>query len=264
MDKAGNVRTFQDPTEAGLASRACATPSAVQGLLDDKKCFIATAAFGSNMDPHVDLLRRFRARFLMPTVWGANFVKFYYNHSSIWAQKIRHSESARMIVRGFLWPVVGFAALSLDLGMPLALALVFFGISILSLVIIFRKKIKTKVFAKFSFFILFSLFSFSFFLPSMVKAQDSEASEMAAPANEDFEEGSAPNEPPYVDSATGDEFNEDFDTKATAPKIEEDRRSDSQATPSKNSQSHFSGDQASTVTGSFNSRECIPWVSRKV
>ncbi|MCJ7557758.1 MAG: DUF11 domain-containing protein, partial [Gammaproteobacteria bacterium] len=44
-------------------------------------CFIATAAYGSALDPHVDSLRKFRDRYLNTTSWGRSLVAFYYRHS---------------------------------------------------------------------------------------------------------------------------------------------------------------------------------------
>ncbi len=204
-DQTGNVHPFQNPPAAGSAraKQICAIPSAVQGLLDDKKCFIATAAFGSQMDPHVDLLRQFRARFLMPTSWGTKFVKFYYENSSMWAQKIRHSEVSRTIVRGFLWPLVGFAALSLEFGMPMAVGLIFSVLAMLGLLIFWRKKRAITVLTKFSFFLILILLSGSFFFSSIAHAAD-----------DDFEEGgisSPPNPIPYVDSGA-DEFSEELNS----------------------------------------------------
>ena len=208
-DVTGNIHSFQNPAAAGINTRVCATPSLVQGLLDDKKCFIATAAFGSEMDPHVDLLRQFRARILMPTVWGTKFVKFYYDHSSMWAQKIRHSEISRAVVRGFLWPLVGFAALSLELGMPMALGIIFLILTMMGLFIFWRKKKISQVLAKFSFFIFVSLLSANFLTPSSAQAQTADPATTASPTNDDFEEGGVPPEPtPYVDSGV-DEFSED-------------------------------------------------------
>ena len=221
-DQTGNVHPFQNPPASGSARAAqiCATPSAVQGLLDDKKCFIATAAFGSRMDPHVDLLRQFRARFLMPTAWGTKFVKFYYEHSSMWAQKIRHSEVSRAVVRGFLWPVVGFAALSLELGLPAAMGIIFSILTILSGLIFWRKKKMVTVLAKFSFFLFIILVSGSLFFSSIAQAQAAPKPVSAPTVDDDLEEGGTmtppPSPAPYVDSGA-DEFSEELNSSTPLP-----------------------------------------------
>ena len=44
-------------------------------------CFIATAAFGSKFEKHVQLLRRFRDFYLMPNGIDRIFVKAYYKYS---------------------------------------------------------------------------------------------------------------------------------------------------------------------------------------
>ncbi len=105
VDSAGNVSYFSDPM-ALLDGVQSATPDAVIGLLDGKKCFIATAAFGSEMDPHVDELRQFRNQFLLPHGWGRAFTKFYYKFSPPIADVIKKSDSLRFLTRLVLWPVV--------------------------------------------------------------------------------------------------------------------------------------------------------------
>ena len=69
-------------------------------------CFIATAAYGSYLDPHVNTLRNFRDGFLMKSVLGAAFVHFYYNISPPIADFIRDHESMRTATRLLLTPVV--------------------------------------------------------------------------------------------------------------------------------------------------------------
>lgn len=44
-------------------------------------CFIATAAYGSMMEPHVKTLREFRDRFLLQTLIGKTFVSLYNTYS---------------------------------------------------------------------------------------------------------------------------------------------------------------------------------------
>jgi hypothetical protein len=80
-------------------------------------CFIATAAFGSIIDPHVKLLRRFRDRFLLTNVPGKIFVRLYNEFSPSIADVISKQKRLRMIVRWILFPLIGFCWMLLHLGL---------------------------------------------------------------------------------------------------------------------------------------------------
>jgi len=69
-------------------------------------CFIATAAYGSYLDPHVATLRQFRDRYLLTNAPGRAFVAWYYRVSPALAAKIAASPIARATVRFALTPVV--------------------------------------------------------------------------------------------------------------------------------------------------------------
>ncbi len=79
-------------------------------------CFVATAAYGSAMQPEVRTLRRFRDRVLLPTPPGRAFVGWYYRTSPPLAAAIAEQPLRRSIARAFLWPVVGFATATLWTG----------------------------------------------------------------------------------------------------------------------------------------------------
>ncbi len=78
--------------------------SAVEAKTD--KCFIATAAYGSFLDPHVQTLRHFRDEYLLTHAAGRAFVEWYYRVSPPLAAFIAQHDSARIITRLFLTPVV--------------------------------------------------------------------------------------------------------------------------------------------------------------
>jgi len=69
-------------------------------------CFIATAAYGSALDPHVQTLREFRDRVLAPTAIGRAFIDLYGAWSPPAAAFIAKHEGLRTAVRWALTPLV--------------------------------------------------------------------------------------------------------------------------------------------------------------
>lgn len=82
------------------------------GLLDpedplvQENCFIATAAYGSYLEPEVQTLRDFRDKYLMTHALGRHFVAWYYATSPALADVIAEHEWLRLAVRWMLTPVV--------------------------------------------------------------------------------------------------------------------------------------------------------------
>lgn len=77
-------------------------------------CFIATAAFGSALDPHVSILRTFRDRFLLANAPGRSFVRFYYSNSPAAARFLESHEGLKPYVRLGLLPVIGICYLFIN------------------------------------------------------------------------------------------------------------------------------------------------------
>ena len=90
------------------------------------KCFIATAAYGSPLEPHVTMLREFRDRYLQRTALGRAFIDFYYRYSPPMAAVIAEHAWLRSLVRTLLTPLV------LAIAFPLrALMLALLAVSLL-------------------------------------------------------------------------------------------------------------------------------------
>lgn len=86
-------------------------------------CFIATAAYGSSMAPHVEILREMRDRFLLNNSIGKIFLKFYAKYSPPAADFIAGHDILRMFIRASLFPLVGISWVALKFGPVFTLSL---------------------------------------------------------------------------------------------------------------------------------------------
>ncbi|MFK7886055.1 MAG: choice-of-anchor D domain-containing protein [Gammaproteobacteria bacterium] len=106
------------PIQATAAARPAPPPAppgsqtnvppifATSDVDSDGGCFIATAAFGSYLDPNVQVLRDFRDDVLLTNGAGRKAVQFYYANSPMLADYIARHEGARTATRYALTPVV--------------------------------------------------------------------------------------------------------------------------------------------------------------
>jgi len=95
-------------------------------------CFIATAAYGSSMEPQVEVLREFRNRFLLDNKAGKTFLHFYNTYSPAAAGFIVKHDYVRAMVRLGLLPIVSVSWVVLKLGSINTLALMLLFIAFLS------------------------------------------------------------------------------------------------------------------------------------
>lgn len=69
-------------------------------------CFIATAAYGSDMAEEVLVLRQFRDQYLLKYSVGQKFVELYYRYSPPLANYISRYDSLRAVIRGIIFVLV--------------------------------------------------------------------------------------------------------------------------------------------------------------
>ncbi|NIS62587.1 MAG: hypothetical protein GTO13_18345, partial [Proteobacteria bacterium] len=76
-------------------------------------CFVATAAYGSYLNPHVKTLRGFRDEFLTSNSLGRKFVHFYYRYGPLMANQVKKHGFSQFLTRQALLPLIGMSLLSL-------------------------------------------------------------------------------------------------------------------------------------------------------
>jgi hypothetical protein len=110
MDSDPRDGFIHDPIVAGSTSStggaSTTSPPPSSGGGGGGGCFIATAAFGSYLDPHVMVLRNFRDNVLLKSELGTEFVKFYYRHSPPIADFIARHPVLKLATRFALTPVI--------------------------------------------------------------------------------------------------------------------------------------------------------------
>lgn len=139
VDEAGNVALLfpSDNVEScdvggDAACKYAATPDEVLGMLtNDMNCFVATAAYGSSLEPKLNTFREFRYKRLLPYSWGRKFVKWYYHYGPYLARYIHDKPVMRAGARVLLWPAYGFTRVALSFGIYPAIAFTAALISVL-------------------------------------------------------------------------------------------------------------------------------------
>jgi hypothetical protein len=107
--------------------------------LQNKGCFIATAAYGYYDAPQVQALRDLRDRYLETNSAGRAFVKWYYEYGPIGAAALNEHPWLKPVVRTALMPAVG-GALFLTRTSPATRLLVLFLLIIMTAALVIYKK----------------------------------------------------------------------------------------------------------------------------
>jgi hypothetical protein len=120
VDASGVVHAiYYDSTTGSLKETIEYVPASSGG---GGGCFIATAAYGSYMAPHVMILREFRDTYLLTSRLGRRFVEAYYRYSPPLAASISKHETLKYIIRMALVPLVALSCMMLNFGLNVTLA----------------------------------------------------------------------------------------------------------------------------------------------
>ncbi|MEM2339134.1 MAG: CFI-box-CTERM domain-containing protein [Nitrososphaerales archaeon] len=120
-----------------------ATTSSIQTItVEEKRCIIATAAYGSELNPHVQFLREFRENIVLKTFAGNQFMNifdaWYYSFSPSIATLISTNTYMKAIVRGLLYPLIGILYLGVitttALNFNIELSIIITGIMVSALI----------------------------------------------------------------------------------------------------------------------------------
>ena len=107
-----NVNVGITITSASTTSSSSTTPGA-------PKCLIATATYGSELAPEVQLLRNFRDNSIQKTTAGSYFMlafnAWYYSFSPYVANYLNTHSVERTIMKGVLYPLIGMLYLTSNL-----------------------------------------------------------------------------------------------------------------------------------------------------
>jgi len=115
-DISQNESDFSEEVSAVAREGSPSSPSTSSTFVDSDSgggCFIATAAYGSYLNPHVKILRDFRDAFLIPNPAGKKFVHLYYRFGPCIANHMEKYDSIRFLSRVALLPLIGMSSLSL-------------------------------------------------------------------------------------------------------------------------------------------------------
>ncbi len=108
--------TLSGSSSSTVSSSASSASNSSTPAATSPKCLIATATYGSELAPEVQLLRNFRDHSIMKTQAGSNFMvafnAWYYSFSPYVANYLANHWVERIIMKGVLYPLIGILFLS--------------------------------------------------------------------------------------------------------------------------------------------------------
>jgi len=113
-----------------------------EGSDDDNwwECFVATAAYGSSLHPHVTVFRKVRDRYLRKSSVGRMFLTAYYRYSPPLARFIADHSALRIAVRIGLVPLLGVSYMTVTFGPGITATLLALLLMFLPLFIYHQRK----------------------------------------------------------------------------------------------------------------------------
>jgi uncharacterized repeat protein (TIGR02543 family)/uncharacterized delta-60 repeat protein len=137
-----NPITITMDADKTITANFIATQTGGDGIEDvvKKGCFIATAAYGSPLHPHLDILRDFRDTYLMPTKLGGELVDLYYKYSPSVAELIAKNKVLKVTVQINLLPFVAFSYSMVRLGPIITVIMLVLVFMVPIFLILFFKK----------------------------------------------------------------------------------------------------------------------------
>jgi len=110
--------------------------------VENFRCFIATAAYGTPMAGEIQILRDFRDKYLMTNPPGRLFVAAYYKLSPPVARFIAEHDSLRAGIRTGLTPVLWLSSAALKTTLPQKLAILAFALAVAIIAVLRLRRIR--------------------------------------------------------------------------------------------------------------------------
>jgi len=115
----GTSGSLTHSVNVGVFVAASATGNATSPIQGTPKCLIATATYGSELSPEVQLLRNFRDNSIQRTAAGSSFMlvfnAWYYSFSPYVANYLATHQDSRPVMKIILYPIIATLFVASDL-----------------------------------------------------------------------------------------------------------------------------------------------------